>query len=267
MLSFKFDSIGSKKVKWPATDVAVIETARKLISAESSLPDSLCFPRLNLLRHTLANAENAVGVLAIDDSGDLLDEDAACAMAEDFSRIITAGLSYFHAHELEGLVDWGIPVFDGRPQAPSAKPAMIDMLQKYVEKENSLPGADRLPSPPLAQVAAVCSTLLTAQKNREQARDKKSAKGRAPEVQLLSDLLQLAAGFHVVIDFDGVVDERLEQLGFDIIDIPVKKTKQPAPQPAEPEQTDASEPAEQPDQPDSVEPIVSESIAGDIPSE
>ena len=87
MLSFKFDSIGSKKVKWPATDVAVIETARKLISAESSLPDSLCFPRLNLLRHTLANAENAVGVLAIDDSGDLLDEDAAWIFSSGFTTI------------------------------------------------------------------------------------------------------------------------------------------------------------------------------------
>jgi hypothetical protein len=58
--------------------------------------------------------------------------------------------------------------------------------------------------------------------------------------------------------------------------IPVKKSKQPAPQPVEPEHTEASEQpnqsevpdsAEQPDQPDSVEPIISESIAGDIPSE
>jgi len=280
MLSLKFDSAGSQKIKWPSSDVAIIETARKLINAESALPDSQCFPRLNLLRHTRADAENAVGVIAVDGSDDMLDEDAAFSLAEDFIRIITAGLTYFHAHELECLVDWGIILIDGRPQAPSAKPAMLEMLQKYVGKESSLPCPERLPSPPLDQVTAVSTALVTAQKNREQAREKKSTKGRCPEVQSLFDLLQLAVAFHVVTNFDGVVDEQLEQLGFEVTRIPPKKPKQlPAQKPeiASPEPAVQSEPVDTEAIPDAIdsdgnddnddESVVSEPNPGDTTGE
>jgi hypothetical protein len=241
MLSLKFDSGGTQKIKWPSSDVAIIETARKLIRAETALPDGRCFPRLNLLRHTLAAAEEAAGVIALDESATVMNENAAVAVAEDFSRIITAGLTYFHAHELECLADWGITVLDGKSQAPSAKPALIEMLQKYVDKELSLPVAERLPSPPLDQVAAVSTALVAAQKNRAQTREKKNAKGRSPEIQRLFDLLQLAAGFHVVINFDGEVDERLEPFGFEITVARPRKPKQPAGQGAEPEHTEPAE--------------------------
>ena len=223
MLLVKFDSKGKNKIKWPGIDIAIIETARELITAESELADSECFPKRNLLKNTLKNAEEALGLVSIEDSGTVIDEEDAFNISKDFARVIVAGLTYFHNHELSKLEEWGVIVVNDKPQTPINKRDIAVMLEKYVEKEESLQQSDRLPSPPLEQVIAVKKALLSAQEKRDQKKEK--PKGRPEEVSQLLDLLQLAVSFHVVCNFDGVVDERLEKLGFEIVETAEKKVR------------------------------------------
>ena len=225
MLLVKFDSKGKNKIKWPGIDIAIIETARELITAESELPDSECFPKQNLLKNSLKNAEEALGLVSIEDSGAVIDEEDAFNISKDFARVIVAGLTYFHNHELSKLEEWGVIVVNDKPQTPINKRDIAVMLGKYIEKEESLQQADRLPSPPLEQVIAVTKALVSAQEKRDQKKEKQ--KGRPEEVSQLLDLLQLAVTFHVVCNFDGVVDERLEKLGFEIVEAVEKKAKKP----------------------------------------
>ena len=223
MLLVKFDSKGKNKIKWPGIDIAIIETARELITAESELPDSECFPKQNLLKNSLKNAEEVLGLVSIEDSGPVIDEEDAFNISKDFARVIVAGLTYFHNHELSKLEEWGVIVVNDKPQTPINKRDIAVMLGKYIEKEESLQQADRLPSPPLEQVVAVTKALVSAQEKRDQKKEKQ--KGRPEEISQLLDLLQLAVAFHVVCNFDGIVDERLEKLGFEIVEATEKKVK------------------------------------------
>jgi len=223
MLSIKFDTKGTKKIKWPGTDIAIIETARALITAEAELPDSDCFPKQNLLKRTLKEAEDALGLVALNENSSVLDENDAFDIAKDFARVIVAGLTYFHAHELPVLKEWGVDVIDGKSQTPIHKKDVTDLLEKYIKKEEKLQESEQLPTPPLEQVSVVTKALLAAQARREQKKER--SKGRPEEVSRLLDLLQLAAAFHTVVNFEGIVDGRLVKLGFEIITVPEKKAR------------------------------------------
>jgi|GEM_PF-2619810 len=223
MLSIRLDSKGTKKIKWPGTDIAIIETARALITAEADLPDSESFPKQNLLKKALKEAEEILGLVALAGNNPVLNESEAFDLARDFARVIVAGLSYFHAHELQVLKEWGVEVADGKPQTPIHKKEVIELLQNYIKKEEKLPSSKQLLSPPLEQVSAVTKALLVAQERKE--KKKEMPKGRTKEVARLLDLLQLAAAFHVVCNFDGIVDGRLTALGFEIISAPEKKAR------------------------------------------
>lgn len=93
------------------------------------------------------------------------------------------------------------------------------MSKSYAAREASLPEAERLTDPPLAEVTAVHAALQTAMAERQAARTQREigVRTRSVEAQALLDLLQLVAAHHVVLSFDGVVDPRLQELGFQVI--------------------------------------------------
>jgi len=223
MLLIKIGTKGNNKIKWPGIDIAIIETARKLIAAEAELSDSECFPKQNFLKKCLKNAEASLGLVSIGKGGDIIDEEDAFNISKDFARVIVAGLTYFHNHELSKLYEWGIIIVNDKPQTPINKKDIAKMLTKYIEKEESLQQSDRLPSPPIDQVIAVSKALTSAQEKREQKKEK--PKGRPDEVAKLLDLLQMAVAFHVICNFDGVIDDRLEKFGFEVVESNIKKIK------------------------------------------
>jgi len=83
-----------------------------------------------------------------------------------------------------------------------------------------------LQSPPIAQVQAVIKILVLAREKREKVKHKKDKKQKPEVIERLFDLLQLAAMYHVVLDFEGEVDEQISDLGFEVIDIPQKQPKE-----------------------------------------
>jgi hypothetical protein len=50
---------------------------------------------------------------------------------------------------------------------------------------------------------------------------------RVAESAAVFRLLQLCAHWHIVMDFDGVVDARLQSMGFTVVEIPPKAAKMP----------------------------------------
>ena len=162
MLTIKLDATGTKKIKWPATDIAVIKTAITLLEAEMELPDADCFPKLNLLRKMIDYAREETGYDDYLEGAEVVSESAALTKAKDFLRVIVAGLTYFHAHEIKKIEEWGMNVDNDKVYPPTNRDMIIESLQKYVQKELSLPVSARLSSPPLAQVQAAVKSLVLA---------------------------------------------------------------------------------------------------------
>ena len=225
MLMIKLDSKGTKKIKWPASDIEIVKTAITLLAAEMELPDGKCFPKLNLLRKMILLAKEETDFDALIENENDISENNALAKAKDFTRVIVNGLAYFHDHELDKLAEWGLTVENGKVYPPLGRDMILEMLQKYVQKELSLLPNLRLQNPPIAQVQAVIKILVLAREKREKAKHKKDKKQKPEVIERLFDLLQLAAMYHVVLDFEGEVDERISDLGFEIADIPQKQPR------------------------------------------
>jgi len=221
MFSVKLDTKGMKKIKWPASDIEVVKAAIALLEAETELPDEKAFPKLNLLRKMIVLAKEETDFDDIVENENAESEASALAKAKDFIRVIVNGLAYFHDHELEKLSEWGLTVEKGKVYPPLGKDMIFEMLQKYVQKELSLPPNFRLPSPPLAQVQAVIKTLALAREKKAKNKNKQK-----PEViEHLFNLIQLAAMYHIVLDYDGVVNEEIAAFGFEVVEIPPKQPK------------------------------------------
>ena len=225
MLTVKLDTKGTKKIKWPANDIEIVKTAVALLAAEEDLPDEKAFPKLNLLRKMIALAKEETNFNDIVENENAESESSAFHKAKDFARVIVNGLAYFHDHEFDTLTEWGLTVEKDKVYPPLGKEMLLEMLRKYVEKEQTLPPNLRLPSPPLAQVEAVIKTLLLAKEKREKAKLKKENKQKPEVIEHLFNLIQLAAMYHIVLDYDGVVDEQISSFGFEVVEIPPKQPK------------------------------------------
>jgi len=225
MLMVKLDSKGLKKIKWPASDVEIVKTAITLLAAETELKDGKCFPKLNLLRKMILFAKEETDFDALIENENEISENNALAKAKDFTRVIVNGLAYFHDHELNKLTEWGLTVEKDKIYPPLGRDMILEMLQKYVQKELALMPNLRLQSPPIAQVQAVIKILVLSREKREKSKLKKDKKQKPEVIERLLDVLQLAAMYHIVLDFEGVIDERISDLGFEVVDVPQKQPR------------------------------------------
>ena len=237
MIQLRFDAHGNQQVRWPRSDAEVIRLGRAFLAAEQRLAAAARFPRLDRVQQRQIAAEAALNAAQ---GGEADRSSASVAVAATFAqaratvRKVIAGLTYRHLDELPVLEQWGIAVVQTRPgpktRSPKDKAGVLELLTRYVAREQSLAEAERLPQPPLAEVAAVRDALATALDSRQAARTQREqgVGQRSSEVQALLDLLQLAATYHVLVDYDGVVDARLQGLGFQVVAAPA------APRPAAP---------------------------------
>ncbi len=228
MLKLVLDAKSPFKVRWPETDAAIISLAQALLTAEAVLPEAGRFPRLDLIQQRLAVA---VAARELAQSGEAersivsAAEQQAFDQAKALVRKIVAGLSYRYLDELPVLEQWGIAVVRSRTRTgfrsrtPRNKPAVLEMLTRYVARETLLPEAERLTDPPLAEVITVREALQTAMAERLAASTQREVgvRTRSMEAQALLDLLQVAAAYHVMVNLGGVVDARLQEVGFDVI--------------------------------------------------
>lgn len=226
MLSLKLDAKSPFHVRWPKSDVQIINLAQTLLAAEAAMPESARFPDLILIQQrcavVVAARESAMSGEA-ERSAVSAAEQLAFDQAKALVRKIIAGLSYRHLDELLVLERWGVPVVQTqsgpRTRTPRSKPAVLELLTRYAAWEQLLPEAGRLTDPPLAEVTATLNALQTAVAERQSAVTQREVgvMTRSVEAQALLDLLQVTAAYHVVKTFNGAVDSRLQELGFKVI--------------------------------------------------
>jgi hypothetical protein len=228
MLQLRFDSNGLQQVRWPRLDSEVIDLGRRFIEAEAELPKEKQFPKLELLTERFKIAQEAMSSAKSQEANRTTfsqNEINSFGKAKELVRTIIAGLSYTYINETAVLEQWGIPIVQRKTgfmtQTPQSKKAILDLLSQYIKKEESLPENERLPKPPLSEVIAARNNLADSLSSKSSAiaQREKNVEMRSLEAQKLLDLLQLAAAYHLLIDFDGVVDSGLQKLGFKVVAI------------------------------------------------
>ena len=134
-------------------------------------------------------------------------------------------LKWAQRHNLGALERWGLATKLGqrvsvRVAYPRNELDWAAFLQSYVKRELSLPEAERLTAPDLAQVQALAQQAATARAERDAAQNKReiATSQVTQSVGPLLDWLQLALGVLVLTRFERQVTPALEDWGYNIIE-------------------------------------------------
>ena len=234
MLAIRVDVKGGQQVDVPSDDADVLELGERVVAAEEGLPPERQFPRLDLIRQRLtAGKAGLIQFTRGAASGSAVSVSVEQGMTDVkvIVQKIVKGLSYHHMEELPKAELWGVNVnhtaHGPRMQTPTTQGDMLKMLPIYIAREQSLPVDERLPEPPLARVIAAHQALLSALEQRSMANTEQEQGYllRTVESKALLNLLLLAAHYHVIVDFEGKVDARLQSLGFNVVAVPAKPMK------------------------------------------
>ncbi len=236
MEQYRLDVKGTQRIEYPADDAGIIALAQNVVAAELLLPAGQRFPGLAALQQSTTSASAGLTRFEAgraDTSAAAPSVDQAYAEALEVARDIINGLTYFHRRELPVLEQWGIEVSRSRSgdrtRLPRTQEGLLKLLQQASEKEESLPEAQRLPHPKLSEIVAARTALAQALERRTVASTQRE-QGlllRVAESGPLFQLLQLCAHWHIVMDCGGVVDARLQSMGFTVVTIPPKPVKTP----------------------------------------
>ncbi len=235
MYVIRLDAKGGQMVVIPDDDDGVVALGQRVLTAQQALaPERRC-PYVALLSSRVTAAQ--AGVLqfksgkASTSSVSVTVKSALADVKAAVAKIIN-GLNYHHLHELPVLGEWGVEVVRGgkgnyQVRTPRTQAELLSMLSVYIPKEQSLPDAQRLPDPPLTDVIAKRDALVAALDKRTAAGTEQEQGNllRTADCRTLVRLLNLIIHHHLVIDFDGVVDARLQSMGFDVVAVPAKAAK------------------------------------------
>ena len=234
MLSTRVDVKSGQQIDVPTDDAGVLKLGENVVRAEELLPTAKQFPRLDLIRQRLQAGKVGLDkfyAARADGSAVSVSVEQGLVDAKAAVQKIISGLTYLHLHELPVLEQWGIDVRQTsrgpKTQTPRKQGDILEMLRRYREKEQSLPETDRLPSPTLLEVTAIYTRLVEALDQRSAANTEQEQGYllRTTESKSLLNLLLLAAHYHVIVDFEGKVDARLQSLGFNVVAVPPKASK------------------------------------------
>lgn len=227
MISIKLDAQGEYNVRWPRSATAILQLGQTYTQYENSLPaaEQLAAPPLAMVE-TAYQAARAAQTAAGDG-------EAIRAMAsETFRQTMTVvkarlevalvRLKSNYLSNLAQLEQWGLDtVLSSRGisvRKPKNDNAWVAFLDAYVTKESSLPVAEQITDPALAEMSTLRDTLLTAQAQRTAGRNQREAnvQTRTVELQRLYDLLQAAALILAVTQFNSVVTNDLQHWGYTV---------------------------------------------------
>jgi len=244
MHQIRIDVKGMQQVNYPTDDAGVIELAQNVGAAEALLPLAQRFPGLNCLQQRTTAASDGLRRFEAgraDTSAAAPSVEQASADAKEMVRDICNGVTYFHRRELPVAEKWGYDVVitpsGVRIRLPKTQDEVVKTLGKAIEQEESLPDSERLPHPKLDEIKATRARLIEALERRAEANTQRE-QGlllRVAETGALYQVLQLCAQWHIVMDFGGVVDARLQSMGFNVVAVPPKAPK--AAKATEPEAT------------------------------
>jgi hypothetical protein len=235
MYQLRLDVKGRQQIDFDLDPAGLIALGCAVIAAEENLPPEKRFPALQALKDRVAAAEAAFKMFEsgrADVSAVSPDATKAFAILQEVLRDAVNGLTYFYRTQLPTLELWGFSVVETsggwRTRMPRKQDDILKTLKKFEEKERSLPETQRLPKPTVDQTDAAIKAVETVLEQRSAASTQREQGVllRSSASAGLLQLLQLCAHYHIVMDFDGVVDARLQSLGFTVVAVPQKVAAQ-----------------------------------------
>lgn len=149
----------------------------------------------------------------------------AIGQAKPLLKEAFAQLKWTQRHNLGALERWGLATKLGTRQrvvvnSPRNEAGWAAFLQSYVARELSLPEAERLTVPPLAEVQTLAQKAAAEYAARVEAQSKReiATSQVAQSVGPLLDWLQLALGVLVLTRFERQMSPALQEWGFNIVE-------------------------------------------------
>jgi len=236
-MNIRWDTQGNLRLVWPKKYSEVMAMAQAFVTYESGLPaqERLAAPSLGVIQGALDNTAAAVQAV----QGGELDRATASTryhqtmeQTHPLLDIALLLLQVAHTDNLAELKAWGLEVRGNEHvYKPTGEKGWAKFLLSYVEQESSLPEAERLVAPPLAQIAALAEALRQSMEQRQSGlnRREKGVKDRAAAAAHLRRLLQAAAAVLIATRYDGRVVNDLQQWGYQVV---AKKAQAPAETPS-----------------------------------
>ena len=231
MISVKFDVNGAYITRWSHSPQDIIAMGQSYVAWEAGLPQAqrLTAPSLAMMQAALVAAQ-AEQVTAGNS------EATRAAAAELYRqtlvnvkgklKLAVLRLKNKYFANLAQLEAWGLETVSTpngvSVRQPRGEAEWAAFLVAYVAKETSLPVAEQLPDPLLAEMTALLATLQQAHADRTAGRNRRETAVQVRSVlaaQLLM-LLQTAAIVLVATRYNGEVSSELQQWGFDVVHRP-----------------------------------------------
>lgn len=228
MITVRLDYNGAYQLIWPKRNGDILALGQAYIAQETGLPAAERVPAPSLADVELAytavhNAHTTArsGEMTRASAAEIYRQTIAIARAN--LELAISQLKINHYTNQANLEQWGLDtVAKSRGVAvrqPRTDNGWAALLAAYVRQESSLPPANQLTNPPLAEMTALLDSLQTAHAARTNGRNQREAnvQTRMTEVQRLLDLLQTAAIVLVATRYNGRVTNALQTWGYQVI--------------------------------------------------
>jgi len=214
----------------PKSDEEIVALGQRYVAHESGLEPSaqLAWPPLADMAarvSAVATAQEAARQAEYRRSSASNEFHNALRRATPLLREAILQLKWTQRHNLGALERWGLATKLGTRRgvvvtSPRNEAGWAAFLQSYAKRELSLPEAERLTAPDLAQVQALAQQAATARTERDAAQSQReiATSQVAQSVGPLLDWLQLALGVLVLTRFDRQVTPALAEWGYKIIE-------------------------------------------------
>lgn len=233
MLTLRFDGSGLFNIQWPKKSNDVIELGRLYVTYEQKQPlaNQVVLPTLGMMQASLQAAQASQQLAHI---GEASRAQSAGLYRHSFELLrskldnVFLRLKADHSDNLAALQFWGLKTAAKGKKISVYKPKSQfeweQFAEAYIRREESLPPAEQLNNPPLADIKALWTQVAQAKETRQEGRNNREigVQTRTAEVNRLLDLLQLAAAGLTLIRFNGQVTNELQLWGFKVTAVPLK---------------------------------------------
>ena len=235
----RIDVKGALDVHWPLKVVSWILLAETLVAYEATRPIELRLSSalLAMIQAALADVKAAAATAT---GGETTRATAAEQYRQALPRIrqlmetALLSLRLKYKANLAQLEAWGLKTKSSTRGVTVLKPrnaqAWADFAVTYAEKEQSLPAANRITDPPLADIETVANLVKASLESRQTGRTQREVgtQTRGSAEERLGNLLQTAGLMLVTMYFDGVVTNDLQAWGFEVTAKAAPKAKEPS---------------------------------------
>ena len=245
MLQIRILSPANNKINWPPKDADIITQVERYLAYETSLATEQQLAGLSATvlqaQLTLVLAANTAAKTAEDTrayQSNLLANELETVKPKIAQATLALKTRHFGVEAI--LEQWGYTTTIGQDgkikvRQPANPKDIIAFMSQYVAKETSLEPAERVTSPTLAEMTAHHTAIQNAVTARDAAQSQREAavEERGRQARKLLYLYQLAAGMRVMLTFNGLITNQLENWGYAVLELaPPKEEEEEGQSPA-----------------------------------